>query len=141
MTKAKTVSDVMTATPVTLPATSMVADAAQAMRSSDIGDVIVLDDGEICGIVTDRDIVVRTIATGKDPAMTPLREICSQELTTIEPDARVSDAMKLMRDKAIRRLPVVQGGQPVGVVSLGDLAFEREAKAALEDISEAPPNS
>jgi CBS domain-containing protein len=141
MAKAKTVSEVMTANPVRLGADSMIAEAAQAMRDSDIGDVIVLDDGEISGIVTDRDIVVRAIATGKDPSTTPLREIYTQDLTTLTPDSNLDEAVEMMRQKAIRRLPVVEGGKAVGVLSLGDLAIERDPKSALADISEAPPNT
>jgi CBS domain-containing protein len=141
MAKAKIVSDVMTALPVTLRADSVLADAAKAMRDSDIGDVIVLDAGKICGIVTDRDIVVRGLASDMDPASTPLRDVCSKALTTVVPGSNLDEAVELMREKAIRRLPVVEGGQPVGVLSLGDLAIERDPKSALADISEAPPNT
>lgn len=137
---AKHIRDVMTPNPVTLPATSNLVDAAIAMRDFDVGVVIVLDDGRVCGIATDRDIVVRAIANGIYPATAKLGEFCSRELTTISPSDGVDAAVHLMREKAIRRLPVVENGQPVGIVSLGDLATEQDPDSALADISAAPPN-
>jgi CBS domain-containing protein len=137
---AQLVRDVMTPNPVTLPATASLVEGALAMRDFDVGDVLVLDDGHICGIVTDRDIVVRGIAGGNYPATVKLAEICSRDLTTLSPTDRVEDAVNYMREKAIRRLPVVDGGKPVGIVSLGDLAVERDPHSALSDISAAPPN-
>jgi CBS domain-containing protein len=135
-----TIRDVMTPNPVALPATASAVDAALAMRDFDVGAVIVLDDGEVCGIVTDRDIVVRVIANGNYPASTQLGEVCSRELATVSPGAPLEDAVRLMRDKALRRLPVVEDGQPVGIVSIGDLAVERDRQSALGHISAAPPN-
>lgn len=137
---AKSVAEVMTQNPVAMQQTSMLAEAAQAMRDSNIGDVLVMDDGKVCGIVTDRDIVVRGIAAGKDPKSTTLQDICSSDIVTIEPETKLGEAIQLMRDKAIRRLPVVENDKPVGMISLGDLAIERDAKSALADISEAPAN-
>ncbi len=137
---AANIREVMTPNPVTLPATSLAIEAARAMRDSDIGDVIVLDGQTICGIVTDRDIVVRAVAEGLDPASTPLMEICSRELTTIAPHESVDKAVHLMREKAIRRLPVVENKRPVGIVSIGDLALERDPESALGNISAAPAN-
>ena len=137
---AKHVRDLMTPNPVTLSAASTLVDAAIAMRDFDVGDVIVLDNGQVYGIVTDRDIIVRAIANGNYPATTKLGEVCSRELTTVVPSDSVDDAVRLMRDKAIRRLPVVENGQPVGIVSLGDLISEQEPQSPLADISAAPPN-
>jgi CBS domain-containing protein len=137
---AQSIRDVMTANPISLPAASSVADAARAMRDTNIGDIIVLDDSRICGIVTDRDIVVRAVAEGRDIATTRLGDICSQELATLSPSDSVEDAVHFMREKAIRRLPVVEGDKPVGIVSLGDLAVERDPHSALGHISAAPPN-
>lgn len=131
---------VMTPNPLALPATSLAIEAARAMRDSDIGDVVVLDGQQICGIVTDRDIVVRAVAEGLDPASTPLMDICSRELTTISPQDSVDKAVRLMREKAIRRLPVVENKRPVGIVSIGDLALEKDPNSALGKISAAPPN-
>jgi CBS domain-containing protein len=141
MARVQSVADVMTANPVVLDSDAPLADAARAMRDSGIGDVIVLEGGTICGIATDRDIVVRAIAAGKDPAATPLGDICSKDVTTLSPDSPVDDAVRLMRQKAVRRLPVVEGDRPVGVLSLGDLAIERDSGSALAEISDAPPNT
>ena len=113
---AKRILDMMTPNPVTLPITASLIDTAVAMRDADVGAVVVLENGQVCGIVTDRDIVVRGIASGNYPATVTLGEICSRDLTTLAPEASVEDAVRLMREKAIRRLPVVEHGQPVGIV-------------------------
>ena len=139
---AQSIMEVMTTDPITIPQRASVQEAAQAMRDSDIGDVIVLDDSEqVCGIVTDRDIAVRFVAEGKDPAGTLLGEIYSRELQTLSPKDSVGDAVRLMNEKAIRRLPVVDEGKPVGIVSIGDLAATQDPDSALADISAAPPNN
>ncbi len=137
---AQTVADVMTKNPVTLSGDSTVTDAARKMREADIGPVLVVDDDTIQGIVTDRDIVVRVVAEGKDPSKTPLESICSERLLTLAPESPVGAAIAMMKEKAIRRVPVVKDGHAVGIVSLGDLAADREPKSALGKISEAPPN-
>lgn len=137
---AKTVGDVMTREPITAQASAPAAEAARQMRDSNIGGVIVQKDGRICGFVTDRDLVVRIMAEGKDPSGTPLEICCSKELTTIAPSRSLGDAVKLMREKAVRRLPVVENGKPVGIVSLGDLAMNLDQESALADVSAAPPN-
>jgi CBS domain-containing protein len=137
---AQTIREVMTPNPVTLPATATVADAAQCMRDQSIGDVLVSDNGSF-GIVTDRDIAVRVVAAGKDPKQAKLADCCSKDVATVPPDAAISEAARLMRDKAIRRLPVIENGKPVGMVSIGDLAVERDRDSALGDISAAPPNN
>jgi len=140
MTKPKFVQDMMTPDPITLPETASLADAAQKMREAGIGDVVVLDDGAVCGIVTDRDIVVRGIAEGRDPRSTTLAEICSRELTTLSPDDQIGTAARLMREHAVRRLPVVKRGRPVGILTIGDLAVQQDPESALADVSAAPPN-
>jgi CBS domain-containing protein len=137
---AQKIRDVMTANPATIPASSAVVEAARAMRDRDIGDVVVLQDDRVCGIVTDRDIVVRGIAQGRDPAQTKLADICSRDLVTVSPNDDVADAVRLMKEKAIRRLPVVENGRPVGIVSIGDLATEQDRRSALGEISAAPAN-
>ena len=137
---AQSIRDVMTAHPITLPATSSVVDAARAMRDSDIGDVIVVENGQICGMVTDRDITVRGVAEGRNISSLTLGDICSRQLTTLSPTDSVDAAVLLMREKALRRLPVVEGGKPVGIVSLGDLAVTKDPHSALGNISAAPAN-
>ena len=122
---AQHVRDLMTPSPVTLSASSTLVDAALAMRDFDVGAVVVLDNGQIYGIATDRDIVIRAIANGNYPATTKLAEVCSRELVTVAPSDTVDDVVSLMRDKAVQRVLVVENGQPVGIVSIGDLASAR----------------
>ena len=133
--------DVMTPNPVTLPGTASVHEAARTMRDQAIGDVIVIENQQVCGIVTDRDIVLRTVAEARDPASTTMADICSHALITVAPTDSVTEAVRLMRTHAIRRLPVVEGGKAVGIVSLGDLAVERDPDSVLGEISAAPPNA
>ena len=137
---AQNIRSVMNTNPVTLPAQASVAEAASAMRAANIGDVIVLDNGRIRGILTDRDIVIRAVAEGRDLVSTKVADICSQELETLSPTDSIEDAVRLMRDKAIRRLPVIEGDKPVGIVSIGDLAVSQDPRSALGHISSAPPN-
>jgi CBS domain-containing protein len=137
---AQTVEQIMTRDPRTIDASDTVTDAARVMRDNDIGDVVVVEDGQVSGIVTDRDIVIRAVAEGRDPDSTSVGDACSTGVETIEPDASVDDAVRLMRDADIRRLPVTKDGSPVGIVSLGDLAVEREPDSTLADISAASPD-
>jgi len=134
------IKEVMTPDPVTVEANAPIAEAAKAMREGDIGTVIVLDGGKVSGLVTDRDIVVRGIAEGADPRSTPVRKVCSSNPLTLSPSDDVDKAVKVMREKSVRRLPVVEGSRPVGIVSIGDLAIDKDPKSALADISAAPPN-
>ena len=139
-TKNKTVRDVMTSNPVTVTPDTTVIDAAKKMSTADIGDVLVQNGSGVC-IMTDRDVVVRVIAEGRDPAKTTVGDVCSTDLATVTPDTPISTAIGLMRDKAVRRIPVVEDGRPVGIVSLGDLAERQDPESALADISSAPPNN
>ena len=132
--------EVMAKDPTTMPADTPLVDAARNMKEKDIGDVIVLRDDKMCGVVTDRDIVVRAIAEGRDPGETKLGDVCSKDLITLSPDATVDDAVKLMREKAIRRIPVEEDGKPIGIVSLGDVAMDHNPQSILADISKQPAN-
>jgi CBS domain-containing protein len=137
---AQTVAEVMTRNPMTIQASAPVSEAAELMRDIDIGDVIVERDQGVVGILTDRDIVVRVVAQGRD-AQTPVGEVCSQQdLQLVTPDTLVDRAVELMRERGVRRLPVVEGTRPVGIVSIGDLAIELDQHSALADISAAEPN-
>ena len=120
----RTVEEIMTRDPRTVDASDTIVDAARTMNEADIGDVVVVDNGDVQGIVTDRDIVVRAIAEGRDPQSTSVSDVCTTGIDTIEPSASVDDALRKMREGDIRSLPVVQDGRPVGIVSLGDLAVE-----------------
>jgi CBS domain-containing protein len=137
---AQTVEEIMTRDPRAIDASDTIVDAARVMRDSDIGDVVVMEDGQVSGIVTDRDIVVRGVAEGRDADSTAVAEVCTTGVETIDPSASVDDALSLMREKDIRRLPVTKNGRPVGIISLGDLAVEREPESTLADISAASPD-
>jgi CBS domain-containing protein len=137
---ATSIRDVMTPNPTTMSQDRTAADAARAMRDASIGDVVVVEGDRLFGIVTDRDIVVRVLAEGRDPDRTPLAEICSRELSTVSPGDDIDTAIRLMRDRAVRRLPVVERGRPVGILSIGDLAVDRDRRSVLGHISAAPPN-
>lgn len=132
--------DLMTPHPVTLSSTATASDAAAQMAQQDIGDVVVVDEssGSICGVVTDRDIVVRVVAKELDAKTTKLGDICSKDLITLSPDDSAADAVSMMRSHAVRRIPVTDHGKAVGMVTLGDLAVDRDPESALADISRAP---
>ena len=138
---AQQIRELMTPNPVSMPGTASVHEAARAMRDADIGDVIVIEHNQVCGIITDRDIAVRVVAEAKDPASTALADICSHSLLTVTPTDSVEHAVRLMRTHTIRRLPVVEEGKAVGIVSLGDLAVERDPDSVLGEISAAPPDA
>ena len=135
------VKDVMTPDPVICPASTKVTDAAAMMRDRAIGDVLVADQGRLSGIITDRDLVIRVVAEMRDPSQVTLGEVCTGDLTTVEESCPVDEAVQLMREHSLRRLPVVDNGRPVGIVTLGDLAVDLEPESALGEISNAPPNS
>jgi CBS domain-containing protein len=137
---AKTISEVMTPDPVSLNEDATVAEAARQMRDYDIGDVLVTDSRGLRGVVTDRDIVIRSIATSRDPNMTTVAEIVSADPICLAPNDSVTKAVDLMRRHALRRLPVCDGDRLVGIVSIGDLAVEQDSRSALADISAAPAN-
>jgi CBS domain-containing protein len=137
---ATTVEQIMTRDPRTVDASDTIRDAARVMSESDIGDVVVMEGGKVTGIVTDRDIVVRAVAEGRDADSTQVSDVCTTGIETIEPDASIDDALSRMREKDIRRLPVARNGEPIGIVSLGDLAVEREPDSTLADISAASPD-
>lgn len=137
---ADTVRDVMTSNPSSVEASATVKEAAELMAREDIGNVLVVENGEVQGIVTDRDIVVRVIAKGEG-ADASVREACSSGLETLSPDDSVEDAIKKMEQGDVRRLPVVEDGKPVGILSLGDLAQAKDRDSALADISSAAPNN
>ncbi|MFH9434558.1 CBS domain-containing protein [Streptomyces rochei] len=135
------VRDIMTGHPVTVEPLTSVTAVARVMRDRDLGAVLVTDGDELRGLVTDRDLVIRAVAEGGDPERTTVAGVCSdEELVTVGPDDELEHAVELMREHAVRRVPVVDDGRPVGIVSLGDLALERDPESALGDISVARPN-
>lgn len=139
---ARTVREAMTPDPVEVSPDQSLVEVARLMRDNGVGSVLVTDGGQLRGIVTDRDIVVRAVAEGFDPQGETVDTVFSgQELVTVTPDTPMDDAVERMRGNAVRRLPVVDdSGRAVGIVSIGDLAIEGDGESALADISAAPPN-
>lgn len=136
------VKDVMTLDVVTIRETDTLRTAANYMRIRSIGDLVVLDEGgALVGIITDRDIVVRGLASGAEPATARVGEFCSREIETLSPEDTLDDAVARMGERAVRRIPVVERGDVVGILSLGDLAQARAADSTLGQISGAPPNT
>jgi CBS domain-containing protein len=139
---AKRVSEIMSKQPVKLQRSAPVIEAARKMRAANVGAVIVEEGGRLCGIVTDRDIALRVVAEGRDPTTTPVSEVCSGHLTTLSPDDDLDRAIQVMRDRSVRRLLVVDAqDNALGILSLGDLAIERDAHSVLGQISAASPNN
>jgi CBS domain-containing protein len=137
---AQHVRDIMTAAPVTVEPQTSVTTVAQVMRDQNIGAVLVTEGDRLRGLVSDRDLVVRTLAEGADPQETTVSRACSSDLITVSPEEELAHAVRLMREHSVRRVPVVENGAPVGIVSLGDLAIERDPESALGDISAARSN-
>ncbi len=136
----RTINEVMTHDPRSVPADATLTDVARQMRDADVGAIVVEREGAIAGIVTDRDIVVRAIADGRDPASTQVGDVDSGSVVSVSPDQSLEDARRLMREHDVRRIVVEQGGRAVGIHSLGDLAVDGDADAELTDISAASPN-
>jgi CBS domain-containing protein len=137
--------DVMTSAPLVLPRTATVLDAARAMAGADVGPVLVVDDDQVlCGVVTDRDIVVRAVAPSRRLESTVLGDVCTVEVVTLSASDSPADAVRLMGEHAVRRLPVVDDGRPVGIVSLADLALHggpelaADLPSAMAGITAAP---
>ena len=137
---AQIIADLMARDPISCPPDAPIRTAAELMRDRDTGDVVVVEGGTLRGIVTDRDIAVRAVADGQGPD-TPLSEVLSEDVVALRPDDRIERAVDLMREHAVRRLPVVEDDRLVGIVSIGDLAMERDSDSALADISAARENS
>lgn len=136
-----TVGEFMTTRLVTMDGNDTLIAAAQEMRDCAIGDVVVTDGNSVVGIVTDRDIAVRAVAENMNPASTRLNQITSRDVVTVSQYDDAVAAADLMRTYAVRRLPVVEDGQLIGLVSMGDLAVEREPQSVLADISADDPNN
>ncbi len=134
------VRDVMTTDLVTVEPWTTLHQTAALMRDHNIGNVLVSGGDGGLGIVTDRDLVVRALASGADPDA-EVGEYTSYELFAVQPDDAVAQVVALMAQRAVRRVPVIDGDEFVGIVSIGDLAEERDPESVLGEISEAPPNN
>jgi CBS domain-containing protein len=134
------VREVMTAAPETVTPDTTIRDAAATMERADVGNLLVVENEQLRGIVTDRDIAVRAVGRGLDPSVR-VRDVQTPSTVSVSPTATVAEAVAVMRDNDVRRVPVVEAGRPIGIVSLGDLAVSREPKSLLADITSAPPNN
>jgi CBS domain-containing protein len=135
----QTVAEVMTPAPTAVDASDPIQVAARAMAEENVGALVVKSESKTVGIVTDRDLVVRGLAKGLGGDAT-IREVASEDIITVGPSDPVESAVEVMRAAAVRRVPVMDGDVAVGIVSIGDLAVERDPSSALADISEAEPN-
>jgi len=134
------VRDLMTPGAIGVDYYQSIAEAARAMRDWGVGAVLVTKDEVVHGLVTDRDLVVRAVAESKAPDE-PVGPLSSGDLVGVDADDDAEVAMRLMREHAVRRLPVVDRGQIAGMVSLGDLALEADPASALAHVSQAWPNT
>jgi CBS domain-containing protein len=117
------IRDIMTANPSTIEPDQSVVEAAKIMKQEDAGVVPVTENGRLTGMVTDRDIAIRVVAEGKDPQSTTVREVASKHVVTIDPQQDLDEALRLMAQHQVRRLPVVEeDGRLVGVVAQADVA-------------------
>jgi len=133
------IRDLMTSSPATAEPSSTVADVAQVMAQEDVGPVPIVEGGRLVGLVTDRDLVIRVIAEGRDPNSTTIGEIASADLVTVQPDSDLNEALQLMAQNQVRRLPVVEGDQLVGIVAQADVARaadEEQVGEVVQDISQ-----
>ena len=128
------VRDVMTPGPIGVDYDQSVGEAARAMRDWGVGAILVVSDGSLYGLVTDRDLVVRAVAEERG-ADEPVGPLSSANLIGVDADADVHEAMRLMRQHGVRRLPVLENGQVAGIVSLGDLAMQDEPDLAFAQLS------
>ena len=133
------VRDIMTPDPVGVYYEQTVAEAARVMRDAGVGAVLVVSGESLSGMVTDRDLVIRGLADGAGPD-SPVGPLCSEKLVGVDANADLADAEKLIREHAVRRLPVIDSGQIVGMVSLGDLAASAAPESPLAAVSMAQAN-
>lgn len=135
----KSIRDVMSSNPCAIDADKPVAHAAKMMRQEDVGLAPVVEGDRLVGTLTDRDIVLRVVAEGKDPQTVTAREVASTDLVTIDPQQDLEEALRLMASKQVRRLPVVEEGLLVGVLAQADIARaaeEQQTGRLVEDISQ-----
>ena len=136
----ESIAEIMSTGVHTVTPDTTLREAAEIMRDEDVGDVVVTSSGRLHGILTDRDIVVRCVAEGGDPETIRAGDVCSTEIVTVPRQSSVKDAAHVMRTATVRRLPVVDDDEVVGVVAMGDLARAVDERSALADVSEAAPN-
>jgi CBS domain-containing protein len=131
------IREVMTSDPRTVSSGSTIAEAARLMRDEDTGVVPIVDGERLAGVITDRDIAVKVVADGGDPQSTKVDEVASKDLVTIDPEQSLDEALRLMAQHQVRRLPVTEeDGRLVGIVSQADVARHASAKRTGEVVEE-----
>jgi CBS domain-containing protein len=121
----KKIRDVMTSNPRTVEPSTPIVEAAKLMKQEDVGPIPIVENDQVTGIITDRDIAVRVVAEGKDPTSTTVGEIASGNLVTVDPEQTLDEALRLMAQHQVRRLPVVEeDGKLVGILAQADVALE-----------------
>jgi CBS domain-containing protein len=133
------VRDVMTPGPIGVDYNQSIGEAARTMRDWGVGAVLVVSEQALYGLVTDRDLVVRAVAESGGPG-DPVGPLSCGDLVGVNADDDADVAVRLMRENAVRRLPVIEDGRVAGLVSLGDLAMAQDPASALADVSKASPN-
>jgi signal-transduction protein with cAMP-binding, CBS, and nucleotidyltransferase domain len=134
------VRDIMTPNPVGVYYDQTIAEAARVMRDAGVGAVLVVQGDSLGGVVTDRDLVIRGLAEGAG-ADAPVGPLCSPKLVGVDAAADIADAELLMRENAVRRLPVIEDGQIVGIITVGDIAVSANSESLLADVSRAAANT
>ena len=134
------IREIMNGPVLSVDAMTPVVEAAQMMRDHNTGDVVVTNEGRLTGILTDRDVVIRLVAEGID-ASTAVSEVCTSQPVTVDTQDTIEDAAQLMRDHAVRRLPVCENDGVVGFISLGDLSQVTASEETLQAVSSAAPDN
>ena len=132
------IRDVMTSNPTTCEPQASVVDAAKVMAQEDVGSIPTVEGDRLVGVVTDRDIVIRVVAEGREPQSVTVGDVASRDLVTVSPDDDLDRALELMAENQVRRLPVVEGDKLVGIVAQRDVALQgadRETGQVVEQIS------
>jgi CBS domain-containing protein len=142
----RVVRDVMTPNPASVSEKDSIKRVAEIMKREDAGVVPVVDGRKVIGMITDRDIVIRLIAEGKDPSNAKVNEAMSKEVRAVKEDTPINEVLQLMSREQIRRVPVTnKNNELIGIVSIGDIASDSKETVkvgrTVEEISEAPPNN
>lgn len=135
----KTARDIMTTPAETLPPTATLTEAARRLRDLNVGSLPILDGDHLAGVVTDRDIVVRGVAEGLDPSSATVAEVATGAVVTVDVDDDAAEVARIMGERQVRRVPVVDGGRLVGLIAQADVARDLDARTTgdvVEDISQ-----
>jgi CBS domain-containing protein len=131
------IREVMTSNPRAIEPSTSVQEAAKLMRDQDVGPIPIVESGLVAGILTDRDIVLRVVAEGKDPSSTSAGEVASRDLVTVDPEQTLDEALRLMAKHQVRRLPVCEeDGRLVGIVAQADVALQADDRSTGEVVEE-----